>query len=91
MVAKNDKLLHNGIKSYQAKIFKGARSMSYEENKTYWEEIQEKYEIKKIRYTPLYSMDAGMYITLEMISPQTRPGCPECGGQPIIHGYKKKR
>ena len=65
--------------------------MTYKENKSFWDEVQGKYKIKDIRYTPLYAMEAGMYITMELTEAGQRPLCPLCGCLPIIHGYKKKR
>ena len=64
--------------------------MSQEQNNTFWNEIQGKYKIKNISYTPPYGEGAGMRVSLELHDSRARPGCPVCGRAPIIHAYVAK-
>lgn len=64
--------------------------MSMKENKSFFDEIQEKYKIGSISYTPAFYLNAGMVITFELNEKDPRPGCPICGKRPNIHGYEEK-
>ena len=64
--------------------------MSKENNISFWDEIQEKYEFKNIHYTPAWYLNAGMTITLELEKKDARPVCPICAQYPNIHDYHPK-
>lgn len=53
------------------------------------DEIQDKYKIKGMRYTPPYYAEAGMIVTLGLLGERSRSECPLCGRNPIVHGYIK--
>ena len=61
-----------------------------EKNKTFWDEIQEKYEIASISYVPAFYLTAGMKIQLEIRNKEMRPLCEICKSKPTIHDYAKK-
>ena len=64
--------------------------MSRGKDKSFWDEIQEKYEFKSIRYTPAWYLNAGMTISLELTQIDARPACPICGQRPNAHDYQPK-
>ena len=61
-----------------------------DKNKSFWDEIQEKYEIADIQYVPAYYLEAGLKIQFELRSKQARPFCEICNGVPNIHDYTSK-
>ena len=58
--------------------------------KTFWDEIQEKYEIVEMSYVPACYLTTGLKIRLEVRDKQKRPCCEMCKGKPIIHDYTPK-
>jgi transposase len=64
--------------------------MSKEKNKSFWDEIQEKYEFENIQYTPAWYLNAGMNISLNLVNKDVRPFCPICRQAPNIHDYQNK-
>jgi len=63
--------------------------MSKGKNKSFIEELQEKYRITGMNYTPQNYAQAGMNITYEIQEVRPRTECPICGGRPNVHGYIK--
>ena len=63
--------------------------MSNKNNRSFIEEIQDKYDIGRMKYTPPYYAEAGMIIPLTVKAERPRTACPICGGYPTVHGYIK--
>ena len=61
-----------------------------DKNKSFWVEIQEKYEIADVQYVPACYFNAGLMIEFELRSKQERPPCGICNGKPNIHDYTSK-
>jgi transposase len=65
--------------------------MSNKHYTSFWEEMQEKYSIEEIQYTPAYYAESGFVVNFKIESKAKRTECPLCGGSPNIHGYENKR
>ena len=59
-------------------------------NKSFWVEIQDKYEIVSMQYVPAYYLNTGLVVEFELRSKQMRPLCDVCNSTPNIHGYVSK-
>ena len=64
--------------------------MSTKNHKSFWDEIQEKYEFSNIRFIPAFYLSAGMKITLDICEKEVRTNCPVCKRRPNIHEYHPK-
>ena len=64
--------------------------MSEDKSKSFWEEIQGRYEIMGMEYTPAFYLRAGFKVTCKLVQKDVRPDCPYCGGIPNIHAYLSK-
>jgi transposase len=64
--------------------------MSMDKSKSFWDEIQEKYEISAMTYMPANYLVSGLKIQLELRNRQKRPSCEICNGKPNIHDYTDK-
>jgi hypothetical protein len=63
--------------------------MSPINNKSFFEEIQEKYTMSGMKYVPSNYAEAGLVMKMDIDSKDKRPHCPVCDKIPIIHGYIK--
>ena len=61
-----------------------------DKSKSFWNEIQENYEIVGMTYVPAFHSTTGLKIQLEIRNNQKRPSCEIREGWPIIRDYTPK-
>ena len=64
--------------------------MSTDNYNSFWSEMQHKYKISAMHYTPPFFAYPGLRVALEANDSEERQGCPICGKRPNIHEYKKR-